>query len=131
MQNSPYARFAPWAAALGLIALLVAAATYFVQGQFSTAVQVILVVGVIGLVAGALLNPSGLMGVLGARQTRYGANTAIMLIALLGSLGLVNYLAVRNPQRWDLTETQSNTLDPASSAALARVQKAAPRSGVG
>ncbi len=118
MQKSPYARFAPWSAALGLIALLVAAATYFVQGQFSTAVQVILVVGVIGLVAGALLNPSGLMAMLGARQTRYGANSAIMLIALIGSLGLVNYLAVRNPQRWDLTETQANTLDPASSAAL-------------
>ncbi len=118
MQNSQYARFAPWVAALGLIVLLIAAATYFVQGQFSTAVQVTLIVGVILVVAGALLNPSGLMSALGARQTRYGANTAIMLVALLGSLGLINYLAVRNPQRWDLTENQANTLDPASIAAL-------------
>ncbi len=118
MQNSPYARFAPWAAALGLIALLVAAATYFVQGQFGTPVQVALVVGVVGLAAGALLNPSGLMAAVGARQTRYGANSLIMVLALLGSLVLINYLVVRNPQRWDLTENQANTLDPASIAAL-------------
>jgi len=121
MQNSSYARFAPWVAVLGLIALLVAAATYFVQGQFGTPVQVALVVGIVALVVAVLLNPAGLMAALGARQARYGANTTIMVLALLGSLGLVNYLVVRNPQRWDLTENQANTLDPASIGALKAV----------
>ncbi len=118
MQKSQYARYAPWVAAVGLIALLVAAAIYFVQGQFGTPAQVALAVGVIGLVAGILLNPSGLTAALGARQARYGANTGVMVLALLGILSLMNYLAVRNPQRWDLTENQANTLDSASIAAV-------------
>lgn len=106
-------RFAPWAAALGLIALLVAAATYFVQGQFGMPVQVALVVGVVGLAAGGAAEPFGADGRgRRARQTRYGANSLIMVLALLGSLVLINYLVVRNPQRWDLTENQANTLRP-------------------
>lgn len=118
MQTSPYARYAPWAAALGLIALLAAAGIYFVQGQFGTPVQVALVIGVVGLVAGALLDTTGLMALLGARQTRYGANSAVALLALLAIVVILNYLAVANPQRWDLTENQVNTLDAASSNAL-------------
>ena len=63
------------------------------------ATGIALTVGLIGLVAGILLNPSGLMTALGARQARYGANTGVMVLALLGILSLMNYLAVRNPQR--------------------------------
>jgi len=48
------------------------------------------------------------------RSTQVGTNAAISVIAMLAIVGLVNFLAVQNSARFDLTETQLFTLAPAS-----------------
>lgn len=46
------------------------------------------------------------------RQARYGSNTLIVTIAVLGILGVITFLAYKNDKRWDLTEDKKNSLAP-------------------
>jgi ABC-type uncharacterized transport system involved in gliding motility auxiliary subunit len=116
--ESSLKRYAPIALGLGLAGLLVAAGAWLLQRQFSTVVQASLAVGLLGLALAMLLNPGALQAWAAGRQARYGGNVLIMVLALLGILVLVNYLAVENPQRWDWSEGQLNTLAPESIEAV-------------
>ncbi|MEP7356291.1 MAG: hypothetical protein ABI847_03565, partial [Anaerolineales bacterium] len=121
--ESSYKRFAPAAVVVGLLGLLVAAGIWLVQRQLNTYVQASLAVGLLGLAVAMLLNPSALQLWLRGRQARYGGNVAIMVLALLGILVLVNYLVVKNPKRWDMTENKINTLAPETIEALKQMQQ--------
>ena len=106
--------YAPVALVLGLAGLVFAAGAWLLQRQFTVVVQVSLAVGLLGLALAMLFNPSALQTWLGGRQARYGGNVLIMVLALFIIVIAVNYLAVRNPQRWDWSEDQLNTLAPES-----------------
>ncbi len=45
-----------------------------------------------------------------SRLSRYGANSLFSVALLVGTLGIVNYLAVRHDRRWDMTAEGLNTL---------------------
>jgi len=49
-------------------------------------------------------------GGIGRRQAKYGTNTFVLVLAVLASLVLVNYLAKRSAKRWDLTKGQRYSL---------------------
>ena len=49
-------------------------------------------------------------GRIGRRQMKYGGNTFVLVLAVLVILGAVNYVAKRNPKRWDLTKGQRYSL---------------------
>lgn len=51
---------------------------------------------------------------LGRRSTQAGTNALVSTLAVLVILGLLNFLAVRHSQRFDLTENQLFTLSPQS-----------------
>ena len=110
--ESSLKRYAPLALILGLAGLVVAAVIWLLQRQFDTPVQAFLAVGLLGLALAMLMNPAAVQVWLGGRQARYGGNVLVMTLALLGILSLVNYLVVKNPQQWDLSEGQINTLAP-------------------
>jgi ABC-type uncharacterized transport system involved in gliding motility auxiliary subunit len=46
------------------------------------------------------------------RSTRLGANSILMVVLVLSILIILNFLAARHSQRWDLSETQHFTLSP-------------------
>ncbi len=123
MTKSALKKIAPWSVGVGVIGLLVAGVAYFIQREFSQVVQVSLVVGLLGLVVAALLNPEAVAQALSGRQARYGANALVMVLALFGSLVLVNYLAYNNRSslRRDLSEGQINTLSPETLEALKKL----------
>ena len=108
--NTNWRRFAPIGLIIALVAFLVGLGFFIVQGEFNRAVQVSLGVLVIGLAIYAILDPSKVRKNLTGRQARYGSNMAILTIAFLGILVVVNYLGYENSQRWDLTEDKENTL---------------------
>jgi ABC-type uncharacterized transport system involved in gliding motility auxiliary subunit len=69
------------------------------------------------LIAGAalilthiLLRFEDIAGRVGRRQMKYGANTTVLVLVVLGSLGVVNYLVLRHTKRWDLTKGQRYSL---------------------
>jgi ABC-type uncharacterized transport system involved in gliding motility auxiliary subunit len=112
MPETAYQRYAPWALVLGLVGLAAAAVVWILQQQFNTAVQAALAVGLLGLALALLLNPGAVQTWLGGRQARYGGNVLLMALAMIGIVALVNYIAYTNPQRWDWSEDQRNTLAP-------------------
>ncbi len=111
-------RYAPIAAIIGGLGLLAAIAIYLLQRQLNVAVQASLVVGLLGLAVAILLDPGTLQSWAGRRQARYGGNVLLMSVALLGILVVVNYLATKNTQQWDLTANKVNTLAPETQQTL-------------
>lgn len=67
---------------------------------------------VIGPALYSLLEPQRVRDFLTGRQARYGSNAAIMLVAFLGILVIVNVITYQNPHQWDLTEDKQNSLAP-------------------
>ena len=55
----------------------------------------------------------------GRRQLKYGGNTLVLIAAVLGILGTLNYLAVRHTQRIDLTKDQRYSLSDQTHKVLA------------
>ncbi len=66
---------------------------------------------VLGLAFFALLDPQRVRELLTGRQARYGSNAAIMLLAFVGILLVVNILVLQNPGKpMDFTEDKQNSL---------------------
>src|SRR5258708_34138719 len=105
-------RYAPIAAVVGLLGLLVAAAVWLLQRQFNVYVQASLAVGLLGLAVAVLLDPGTIQTWAGRRQARYGGNVLVIGVALLGILVVGNYLISKNTKQWDLTAHKVNNLAP-------------------
>jgi ABC-type uncharacterized transport system involved in gliding motility auxiliary subunit len=124
MTASSLKRYAPWAAALGIGGWVVAASAALIYRQFNTVVQVSLVVGLLGFVLAILFNPGAITEWAGGRQARYGTNSVVMSLALIGIVVLANYLIQRVPgpnRVFDWSEDKSNTLAQESVEALKNV----------
>lgn len=78
---------------------------------------------VIGLAAYAIMSPDSVRRFLTGRQARYGSNSLILAVAVIGILFVINMLAFQNPDflgaPWDMTEDKSNTLAPETLKTLA------------
>ncbi len=57
------------------------------------------------------------------RSTQASTNALVSTIAVLAILGLINFLAVRSTQRFDLTESRLFTLSPESQQVLKEMQQ--------
>lgn len=117
-------RFAPFGLYLAGLALLAALGLYIVQRQFNLPVQISLALIVVGLAGFALLDPDRVRRMLSGRQARYGSNALVLSAAFIGILGVVNYLAYNNSQRWDLTEDKQYTLAPETQDLLKKLPSA-------
>lgn len=113
LDRSKLATISYW---LAPVALALTAGWYIVQRQFDTFVQVGVGLTVVLLAAGILLEPDRVRRALTGRQARYGSNALLLSVAVLGILAVINYLAVHNPQSWDVTEDQQYSLSPESVA---------------
>ena len=117
------ARYASWVALAGVAFLVVALGARLVAGTREAWHEA---VGAGGLALGAvaaLLRPDAVRRAIGGRQARYGSNAAVMSIAVVGILVLVNYLGARYPQRWDVTEEKQYTLSEQTLQILASLEE--------
>lgn len=60
---------------------------------------------------------------LGLRQTKYGANTVLAILALLGILVLINFIVYKENARWDLTKNKKFTLSDQTKKILDKVDQ--------
>ena len=122
-KKNPYIKYAfigLIVAMLGCVStgLIGAAKAFISMGMFTLestdtlnlALQVSAGVLVLGLAAYAIMSPDSIRRFFSGRQARYGSNSLILTLAVLGIIFVVNYLVFNNPKSWDLTEDQSNTL---------------------
>ena len=118
--NKRFALLAPFASVLALLTALVASLlmglarfglyTPSSPDALTRALQVSGAVFVLGLAIYAIILPDKVREILIGRQVRYGSNLAVLTLAFLGILISLNYLAYKNPQKWDITTDKSRTL---------------------
>ncbi|MBK8781787.1 MAG: GldG family protein [Anaerolineales bacterium] len=122
-KKNPYAKYAFIGLLVALLACvstgLVGMAKVFVSMKMFTlentdglnlALQISLGVLVLGIAAYAIMSPDSIRRFFTGRQARYGSNSLILALAVLGIIFVVNYIVFNNPKSWDLTEDKSNTL---------------------
>lgn len=121
MDKTTLRQFAPIMLAIGLAGLVLAGVAYIIVRRDDPFIWVTLAVGVAGLGLAVAMAWDDVRTFAQGRQARAGSNVAVMVVAALGIVILVNFLAARNPVRWDYSENQINTLAPESAEALRRV----------
>ena len=77
--------------------------------------------GIVGLSALNVL--LGARTAAGRRRRQYGANTAVMIAAVIAIAAVVNFAAVRNEARLDLTSTRQFSLAPQTVSVLAELDQ--------
>ncbi len=125
LANFDWRVFAPYTLGLGVVLLVLAGGYYFVRRLFDGYVYAGLVIGVVGLLVSALLDPGRVARWLGSRQARYGSNVLLMSLAFVGIVVVLNFLSYRHNARWDLTENQQFTLAPETLQTLETLPEAA------
>src|SRR5262245_59916005 len=106
-------RVLDWAGYAGL-AVLVAAALlpFFGRPEWLGARWWLVAAGVVLVLLSLLAHASDLTALFARRGARYGVNTAVVVLLLLGIIGFVEAVSYRHNSRADLTENKRNSLSP-------------------
>jgi ABC-type uncharacterized transport system involved in gliding motility auxiliary subunit len=110
-------RFLDWAGYLGIAVLAAAALLPFLPPRWTpTAANRVwwglIIAGILLVLASFVGYIKDPRGVLGRRTTRYGLNTALMVLLLVGIIGFVEAVSYRHNARLDLTENKRHSLSP-------------------
>jgi ABC-type uncharacterized transport system involved in gliding motility auxiliary subunit len=113
-QEFNWGSIAPWALGIGVVCLAGALVAYLIRGAADVYTYVPLLLGVVGILSFAFLDPDRVQTWLGSRQAKYGTNLLITSLALVAIVIVVNYIiyqASTQTKLWvDLTESKSNSL---------------------
>jgi ABC-type uncharacterized transport system involved in gliding motility auxiliary subunit len=114
VQEFRWASIAPYLLAAGVIGLVAALIAYLVRGSADVYTYVPLLVGVVGVLSFAFLDPDRIQSWMGSRQARYGTTLAITGLSLVGIVILVNYIVYQASTQTklsvDITEDKTNSL---------------------
>jgi len=94
---------------------------FFLIRKMDIPFQILAVLVVLGLAIFAILNPDGVRRFFGGRQFKYGGNSILLIVGVIGTAIILNILANKYSPTWDLSEDQTNTLAPESIAAAQAV----------
>src|SRR5262245_61952027 len=88
---------------LGLVLIASALISYFIRKTWTNYQTGVAVAGAILLVISLVLKSNEIREGMGRRSTKFGINSAISVLLLIGVLALVNYLGQQHQKRFDLT----------------------------
>ncbi len=116
-------RLVDFLAPLGIL-VLIASQAWLISGRPLPGQERFYVIGGVALIlAHLLLRFEAIVGAIGKRQFRYGGNMLVFTLVVLGILSALNWLAVRNPKRWDLTKNQRYSLSDQTKKMLAGLKE--------
>jgi ABC-type uncharacterized transport system involved in gliding motility auxiliary subunit len=101
-----------WAGYAGLALLAAAALVPLVRPNWVAARPWLLGAGIALVVLSLFVYARQARAALGTRSARYGLNTALMIVLLLGIIAIVEAVSYRHNARLDLTENRRNSLAP-------------------
>ena len=97
-------------APLGLVIIIGSLAWQRIGRTLPGKPEAYLIAGAALILAHLLLRWEEVARLVGPRQMKHGANTAVLVAVVVVILGAVNYLANRHTKRWDLTKNQRYSL---------------------
>jgi len=115
-------RLAGPAGIAGILLLFVALGTLLVVAQFTSTVVGLFAAAALMIIFWISVEPEQILNWLRGRQARYGSNAAIMSAAFLGILIVVNFLASKHSQLWDVTASHRYTLSSQTLRVLSSLQ---------
>lgn len=110
--DSKWKKLAPLGLYLAALAAVVSIGIAIVVVDKKLPLQISLGLVVIGLALFTLLDPGKVRQLFTGKQAKYSGNLFILSLAVLGIIVVINFLAFKNPKRWDLTEAKEHTLAP-------------------
>jgi ABC-type uncharacterized transport system involved in gliding motility auxiliary subunit len=96
---------------------------YSIQETLEKMSKVLLLAGGVLFVLGVGVNFRSVLAFFRRRGTKLGANTAVLTLAVVAILGLVNFLGARHSKRFDLTAEKLYSLSDQTDKVLASLQK--------
>lgn len=81
------------------------------------------IAGAVLVLLHVVLRFEDILKLVGRRQLKYGANSAVLIALVVGILGAANYLAFRHTKRWDLTKGQRYSLSDQTQKILASLKE--------
>lgn len=111
-------KYAKYALIFAGVAALTSLVLGLIYQNFSLPVQIGLGLTALGLAGAIILDPGALKQLMSGRQAKYGSNTLVLTVAVLGILVIVNLVGYNNTVRWDLTEDKTNSLADETQAVL-------------
>ncbi len=97
---------------LSLSALVAAGVAWIIEGRFGAPSVIALIVAVLLGGVAVYLAPEQVRAWIRGRPFAFGANAVLASIAFIGIMVLLNILATRHAQRWDLTAEKRFSLSP-------------------
>lgn len=97
-------------APLGLVVIIASLAWQRIGRTLPGKPEAYLIAGAVLILAHLLLRWDEVARLVGPRQMKYGANTAVLVAVIVAILGAVNYLVYRHSKRWDLTKNKRYSL---------------------
>lgn len=95
---------------LGVFCLLAGLVAWVVQMTFGTAAAVLSIIGLICILLYVVLNFKNVQAQLMKRSVKYGANTTVMILIVLGIIILVEAISLRHNVQFDVTKDKRYTL---------------------
>ena len=105
-------RFGDWAQYAGIAVLAAAVLLPFALPAQAHFRWWLVAAGVLLVLASFLTRVGSYRSVVTHRNTRYGVNTVVMVLLVLGVVGFVEAISARHNARLDLTENRRNSLSP-------------------
>src|SRR5215475_924269 len=106
---------------LGLAIIAAAVISYSVRSVWSVYQTIAVILGAILVVASLAVKSDEIRSGLGRRSARFGINSAVSVIFLLGILGFVNYLGAQHVKRVDMTTEKIYSLSDQSTSVAEKI----------
>ena len=97
-------------ASFGPVLVILAYVWYSIQSVWDLWVQIVFYGGIALTLVMLLLSFDQIKASFRRRSTQYGTNTLVMVLMVVGLLGMVNFLAKKYQERWDLTSAKLYSL---------------------
>ena len=107
---------------LGLVLIASALISYFIRKTWTNYQTGVIIAGAILLVISLVLKSNEIREGMGRRSTKFGINSAVSVLLLIGVLALVNYLGAQHEKRFDMTTERLNSLSDESVKAAGGVK---------
>jgi ABC-type uncharacterized transport system involved in gliding motility auxiliary subunit len=108
---------------LGLFIIAAAVFYYWIQSTWSTWQWAALIVGAALIFASISARQAEIRDTLGRRSARFGINSAVSVVFLIGILAFVNYLGAQHVKRVDMTTEKIYSLSDQSASVAQQIKQ--------